>query len=101
MSRTSQTPEPPQDYLFSAETEHYLTLDGAIYHRTDTDSIPPGVVEVDVKLDDNGMKLDTLMTAGLAGTRVCDSGDKALSASGMRDTARPVLAWWIALKNHD
>lgn len=38
------------------------------------------------------------MTAGLVGARVCDSGDKALSAQGTRDVAKPVVAWWIFAK---
>lgn len=76
----------------------YLTLDGVIYHRTETGHVPPGVVEVDVLLDDNGTLYNTLMTAGFVGTRVCDSGDKTLSADGTRDTAKPVLAWWISEK---
>ncbi|KZP13560.1 hypothetical protein FIBSPDRAFT_913034 [Athelia psychrophila] len=95
------TPNPPQGRGGPRSAQHYLTLDSAIYHCTDTNRVPPGVVEVDVKLDDNGTELKTLMTAGLVGTRVCDSGDKALSPNGTMDTARPVLAWWIALKNGD
>ena len=78
--------------------KHYLTLDGAIYHRTESGKVPPGVAEVDLLLDDNGTLINTLMTAGSVGTRVCDSGDKALSTYGTRDTAKPVLAWWIAEK---
>ncbi|KZP12779.1 hypothetical protein FIBSPDRAFT_835817 [Athelia psychrophila] len=96
-----QTPKPPQDTFGPPHTQHYLTLDGAIYHRTETGDIPSGVVEVDLLLDDNGTVYNTLMTAGLVGTRVCDSGDKALSPNGTMDTAKPVLAWWISLKKDD
>lgn len=77
---------------------HYLTLDGVIYHRTDSGDVPPGFAEVDVKLDDNGKEFDTVMTAGLVGMEVCDSGDKTLSEEGTRDTAKPVVAWWIFAK---
>jgi hypothetical protein len=97
-----QTPEPPVD-LFTPfdengspiRTEHYLILDGIVYHTTSTSDVPCGFAEVDVKLNDNGTEFDTVLTAGLVGTRVCDSGDITLSVSGKRDTARPVIAWWI------
>lgn len=76
----------------------FLTLDGAIYHRIDTNDIPVGFAEVDVKLDDNGQNFDTVLTAGLACTQVCDSGDRTLSPGGKRDTGRPVVAWWMSAK---
>lgn len=60
--------------------------------------MPSGYAEVDVKLDDNGQQFDTVLTAGLVGARICDSEDKSLSAEGKRDTARPVVAWWIFSK---
>jgi hypothetical protein len=54
---------------------------------------------VDLTLDDNGTKWSTVLTAGVVGARVCDSGDKSLSPGGKSDTARPVVGWWIfALK---
>ncbi|KAF7973018.1 hypothetical protein HWV62_16408 [Athelia sp. TMB] len=96
-----QKPEPPVNLArrpTARSAQPYLTLDGVIYHRTKSGHVPPGVVEVDVLLDDNGTLFNTLMTAGSVGTRVCDSGDKTLSADGTRDTAKPVLAWWIAEK---
>jgi hypothetical protein len=34
----------------------------------------------------------------MVGTRVCSSGDKALSDAGKRDSARPALAWWWVMK---
>lgn len=73
----------------------HLTLDDVVYHSTEMGEIPGAVVEVDVKLKDNGEMFDTIMTAGLAGTQICDSDDKTLGANGKRDTARPAIAWWI------
>ena len=76
----------------------HLTLDGITYHITETGDIPCGFAEVDVKLDDNGKIFNTILTAGLVGARACDSGDKTLSTDGRRDTARPVVGWWIFAK---
>lgn len=93
----AQAPVPPRD-LFSSPHEnprHYLTLDNVVYHRTDSSEVPQGFAEVDVKLDDNGLKMDTVLTAGLVGSRVCDSGDDTLGADGKRDTMKPVIAWWM------
>ena len=80
------------------EPKHYLTLDGIIYHRIDTGEIPAGFAEVDVKLDDNGLKFDCVLTAGHVGAQICDSGDKLLSPDGRRDTARPIAVWWMFAK---
>ncbi|KAJ7443106.1 hypothetical protein FB451DRAFT_95138 [Mycena latifolia] len=75
-----------------------LVLDGAPFHRLNTNSVPPGYAEVDVALDDNGTKFACAMIAGSVGMRVTSSGDAALSADGRDDTVRPVAAWWIYTK---
>ena len=49
-------------------------LDGILYHRVDTDKIPPGLVSVPVKVDDNGVLYATRMVAGLAGISATSSG---------------------------
>ncbi|EIW77683.1 hypothetical protein CONPUDRAFT_167773 [Coniophora puteana RWD-64-598 SS2] len=77
----------------------YLTLNDVSYPHVNTDQIPPGTVEVDVKLDDNGQVFSTLLVAGGVGSVVSSSGDKALSGSGERDTVRPVPEWWMFVKN--
>ena len=87
-------PPPHRDHF----GDPYLVLDGVIYHHVETDDVPPRFAEVDVKLDDNGEEIDMILTAGLVGTQVCDSGDKTLSKDGKRDTARPYVAWWIFKK---
>ncbi|KII90180.1 hypothetical protein PLICRDRAFT_40375 [Plicaturopsis crispa FD-325 SS-3] len=38
------------------------------------------------------------MVAGLVGMRVSNSGDKALSEKGEKDTLAPVAGWWIFTK---
>lgn len=78
--------------------QDYLKLDGIPYHRVDTSNIPPGYLEVDVLVDDNGTEFDTLMVAGQIGMRVSSSGDKGLSAGGLQDTVAPVAGWWIFTK---
>jgi len=77
----------------------YLTLDGVPYPHIDTTQIPPGTVEVNVKLDDNGQEFPTLLVAGGVGSAVSPSGDKVLSGPGERDTVRPVPGWWMFVKN--
>ena len=72
-----------------------FTLDGIQYHTITTGKIPPGYAEVDVKLNDNGQEFDTVLVAGLVGSRVSSSGDTRLSATGKRDTMRPVPGWWM------
>ncbi|KAF9342541.1 hypothetical protein BGX26_007325, partial [Mortierella sp. AD094] len=72
-----------------------LVLDGASYHRVDTAKIPNGYAEVDVLIDDNGIEIQSKMTAGQIGMQICSSGDTELSSTGERDTIKPASAWWI------
>ena len=72
-----------------------MSLDGTSYHSIDADKVPQGYAEVDVDLDDNGVKFDTVMTAGLIGSQVSSSGDRELSHDGENDTIRPAAGWWI------
>ncbi|KAJ6531219.1 hypothetical protein B0H19DRAFT_873521, partial [Mycena capillaripes] len=78
-----------------------LVFDGSPYHRVHSGGIPPGYGEVDVKLqdDDVGKVLDCAMVAGVVGTRVSSSGDRALSAGGVDDTVQPVAGWWMFIKD--
>lgn len=53
-----------------------------------TEDVPPGIVEVAVKVDDHGTKLyDCLLMAGHLGTQHSSDGV----------TVQPVLGWAIAL----
>lgn len=56
--------------------------------RIDTNRIPTGIVEVDVLINDNGIKHESVMFAGHMGTEIKDGGH----------TVQPTLGWAIALK---
>ncbi|KAK2463063.1 hypothetical protein APHAL10511_004718 [Amanita phalloides] len=64
-------------------------LDGVAYPRIDTNKIPPGYAEVDVKLDDNGILFESTIVAGSIATQICSS------TTSTRDTVRPLSAWWL------
>ncbi|KAJ7812134.1 hypothetical protein B0H13DRAFT_2243187 [Mycena leptocephala] len=78
-----------------------LIFDGTPYHRVGTNRVPPAYAEVDVKLDDNGEKIDCFMLAGMVGKRVSSSADPMLSSSGENDTVHPVPGWWICTKKQN
>ncbi|KAH7917922.1 hypothetical protein BV22DRAFT_1135007 [Leucogyrophana mollusca] len=73
-------------------------LDGVSYPVIDTDDIPSGYAEVDVKLDDNGTEFDTVLVAGSVGTMICSSGKTSVSPTGVRDTVKPLPGWWMFVK---
>jgi len=64
---------------------------GKEWPLVDTDDIPPGIVEVDVTMDDNGVEHKTVMLAGSMGIEVGDGGYSLQPRSG----------WIIAFKNEE
>jgi hypothetical protein len=78
-----------------------LIFDSTLYHCVGTDSVLPAYAEVDVKLDDNGEKINCLMLAGMVGGCVSSSADPMLSSSGENDTIHPVPGWWICTKKQN
>ncbi|KAJ7769339.1 hypothetical protein B0H16DRAFT_1452540 [Mycena metata] len=80
-----------------------FVLDGTPYHRLSGCEIPPGYAEVGVKVADynDGKTYDCAMVAGSVGLRVTSSGDRSLSPSGENDTVRPLLGWWMYIKDED
>ncbi|OQV19521.1 hypothetical protein BV898_06508 [Hypsibius exemplaris] len=73
-------------------------LDGVKFHRLDADDIPSAYAQVDVKLNDNGQKINTMMVAGMMGYRVSDSEKTANGHDGKNDSLQPVAGWWICDK---
>ncbi|EIW81438.1 hypothetical protein CONPUDRAFT_153984 [Coniophora puteana RWD-64-598 SS2] len=80
------------------DSDSYLVLDGVPYPHISMRDIPAGTFEVDVKLDDNGEMLETLLVAGSMGSAVSLSNDISLSKTEERDIVRPVPGWWMFIK---
>ncbi|KAJ6569351.1 hypothetical protein B0H19DRAFT_1256995 [Mycena capillaripes] len=78
-----------------------LVFDGTPYHKVGREQVPPGYGEVDVKLIDNGEAFECAMVAGVIGTRVSSSNDRALSASGKDDTMQSAVGWWMFIKKEE
>ncbi|KAF8310914.1 hypothetical protein F5887DRAFT_1051423 [Amanita rubescens] len=72
-------------------TGHQLVLDGVSYPKIDSQDVPVGFAEVDVELDDNGEKFETMIIAGSIGSQIC------MSTSSVRDAIRPLPAWWYMI----
>ncbi|KAK2463060.1 hypothetical protein APHAL10511_004715 [Amanita phalloides] len=72
-----------------------IVLDGVAYPRIDTDMIPPGYAEVDVKLDDNGISFESTIVAGSIATQIFTG------TTSTRDTVRPLSAWWLFTTSAD
>ncbi|KAF9242020.1 hypothetical protein BU15DRAFT_86967 [Melanogaster broomeanus] len=79
----------------------YLVLDGFPYPTIDSQDIPCGYACLDVKLDDHGELFDTMLIAGSIGSQICSTEKSELFRNGMRDTVRPVTAWWYLMKRAD
>ncbi|KAJ7092901.1 hypothetical protein B0H15DRAFT_938478 [Mycena belliarum] len=84
---------------YAGRTARELMLDGTPFHLVESDRVPAGYAEVDVKVQDEDGTVDCVMTAGMIGMRVSSSDDLGLSAIGKNDTVRPVAGWWIFTKN--
>ena len=78
-------------YLRQAPKQ-YLTLDGFPCPRIDSNDVPCGYTHVDVELDDNGTKFDTMFVAGLIGSHI---------STGTRDTIQPIPGWWYFIKGSE
>jgi len=84
--------EPGKELEDPANHCHALILDGVSYHRVDIEDIPLSVAEVDVLLDDNGLKFDTKMIAGLVGYQISDTNDIKGAL------LKPLPGWWMYIK---
>ncbi|KAJ6619232.1 hypothetical protein B0H10DRAFT_1182471 [Mycena sp. CBHHK59/15] len=80
------------------ETRPHLTLDGTAYHIVDTSAVPAGYAEVDVLFNNNGTESQCVIVVGLVGMGFSSSRDLSVSATGINDTVRPVVGWWMYTK---
>jgi hypothetical protein len=79
-----------------------LVLDGeTMFPILDTSDIPAGFVEVDVKVDDNGYKMDTVMIAGHLGGKVLVGGDgrNGMTGEGHGERLGMAPGWFMFVKD--
>ena len=74
-----------------------LTLDDALYHRIESDSVPSGYSTVPVTVDDNGHVFSAVMIAGSVGIG-CSSSQERVDAL---DTIHAETGWWMYEKKSD
>lgn len=72
-----------------------LVLDGATYHRIDSDQVPPGYSSVPVLIDDDGNQVPAMMVAGSVGISCSSSGRQLEKGSTGLDTLQAVTDWWM------
>ncbi|KAE9388555.1 hypothetical protein BT96DRAFT_927035 [Gymnopus androsaceus JB14] len=84
-----------QGYVQKQVGDRNLVLDGVSYHRVGLRNIPISVAEVDVELDDNGLKFETMMVAGLVGYQVSDIKDV------QRALLKPLPGWRMFIKRSE
>ena len=78
--------------MLDGESAPVLVLDEVSYPVIDSDDVPVGICEVDVKLDDNGAMLPCMMV----------SGHLAFSVEGKKkDKIRPLPSWFMFVKGEE
>ncbi|KAG9308420.1 hypothetical protein JVU11DRAFT_11908 [Chiua virens] len=80
------------------ERAPYLALDGFPYPTIEIQDVPSSVVCLDVTLEDNGVVMESMLIAGSVGAQICSTEKTELFRNGLRDTVRPVSAWWYLTK---
>ncbi|KAE9387937.1 hypothetical protein BT96DRAFT_1025652 [Gymnopus androsaceus JB14] len=81
-----------QGYAKKQIGDRNLILDSVSYHRVGLEEIPISVAEVDVELNDNGLKFKTMMVAGLVGYQISDVKDVQTAL------LKPLPGWWMFIK---
>ncbi|KAG6327089.1 hypothetical protein ID866_12000 [Astraeus odoratus] len=70
-------------------------LDGFPYPTIDIYDVPCGRTHLDLKVVDRGRVVDAELVAGSIGSQICSTDKSELFRNGMRDTVRPITAWWF------
>ncbi|KAI6103409.1 hypothetical protein F5141DRAFT_207060 [Pisolithus sp. B1] len=73
---------------------HFM-LDGFPYPTIDVGAIPCGRAHLEVKMADKDGHVNGELVAGSIGSQICSTEKSELFRNGLRDTVRPVTAWWL------
>lgn len=72
-----------------------LMLDGFPYPTIDMRVIPCARAHLEVKMIDKEEYVNGELIAGSIGSQICSTEKSELFRNGLRDTVRPVTAWWF------
>ncbi|KAH8795202.1 hypothetical protein DL96DRAFT_1648675 [Flagelloscypha sp. PMI_526] len=94
LSHLNPTPTSQPKHYIPSWIKPVLTLDNVTYHILDTQKIPPGYSQVDVKYIDDGKTYDTIMVAGGIG---CEVADLEMSNGKVKERAllKMTTGWWM------
>ncbi|KAI6045796.1 hypothetical protein EDC04DRAFT_2163132 [Pisolithus marmoratus] len=81
-------------YMHRDRHPHFM-LDGFPYPSIDARAIPCGRAHLEVKMVDKDRYVNTELVAGSIGSQICSTEKSELFRNGLRDTVRPVTAWWF------
>ncbi|KAI6132249.1 hypothetical protein EDD16DRAFT_1689324 [Pisolithus croceorrhizus] len=81
-------------YMYRDRHPH-LMLDGFPYPTIDVRAIPCGRAHLEVKMADKDGHVNGELVAGSIGSQICSTEKSELFRNGLRDTVRPVTAWWL------
>jgi hypothetical protein len=72
-----------------------LRIDGQVFHRIDSNDVPPAWISVPVMINELGIEYKARMVAGVVGYDVSESGEKLENGEKGLDTLKPQTGWWI------
>jgi hypothetical protein len=72
-----------------------LRIDGQVFHRVDSNKVPPSWISVPIIINELGTEYKAKMVAGVVGYDVSESGKKLENGKKGLDTLKPQTGWWI------
>ena len=72
-----------------------LMIDGQVFHRIDSNDVPPAWVSVPVIVNELGKEFNARMVAGVVGYSLSESGKKLQDGGTGLDTLKPATGWWM------
>jgi Domain of unknown function (DUF4419) len=72
-----------------------LRIGGQVFHKINSNEVPPAWVSVPVTVNELGVEFKAKMVAGVVGYSVSESGQKLENGGTGLDTVRPETAWWM------
>jgi len=72
-----------------------LMIDGQVFHRINSNDVPPAWVSVPVIVNELGKEFNARMVAGVVGYSLSKCGKKLQDGGTGLDTLKPATGWWM------